>query len=143
MDPEYKKLVKWLQTYKPVAKDKPDYTNAYLVLSKKLIREFNLSSRGAISATCIPVIIDQITREGRRVFISNEQIKVFQKKHFTKAVEKKLTCNKKDWEHIPAVLLSHRKYALTIDDNFGYDLVNFPKFNATVAKKPENIPYDK
>ena len=45
--------------------------------------------------------------------------------------------------HIPIVLLSERKYALTKDKNFTYDLENFPGFKVLVSSHPENIPYDK
>jgi hypothetical protein len=36
-----------------------------------------------------------------------------------------------------------RKYALTLDEKFTEDLLNFPSFAATVGKKPSDIPYDK
>jgi hypothetical protein len=141
MDPEYKRLVQWLQQYKPVKS--ADHTNAYLVLSQKLLVEYISSSGSSYTTTSIPVLIDKLTREGRIVKITNKYIKDFQVKHFTPKILKVLTCNNKDRDHIPAVLLSNRKYALTIDDNFGNDLLKFSGFKPTIAKRPEKIPYDK
>ncbi len=137
LDPEYKKLIVWLLTYDP---KKPE-NNAYLVLSKKLIGEYSSSTQGANTSTCIPVIINKLIKEGRRNFISNERIKEFQAKHFTKKVQKHLRSNNKDREYIPLVLLSERKFAITIDDNFVYDLTHFPGFTVKAEKRPELLPY--
>jgi hypothetical protein len=38
-------------------------------------------------------------------------------------------------------LLSDRKFALSYDDNFIYDLINFSGFTVLVKKRPEEIPY--
>ncbi len=139
LDPEYKKLIKWLLTYNETA---PDPANdAFLVLSHKLLKEYNGSAQNTNKGTSIPVIIDVLTRQGRRVFITNDKIKEFRRIYFTKKVLKNLGCNEKDRNHIPIVLLSHRKYALAIDDNFVYDLNNFPGFQARAEKRPENLPY--
>lgn len=46
-------------------------------------------------------------------------------------------------EMLPVILLSDRKYALTLDEKFTTDLMNFSNFTATVGKKPTDIPYDK
>lgn len=46
-----------------------------------------------------------------------------------------------DRAYIPAVLLSDRKYALTYDENFTYDLENFPGFTVIVKSRPEELPY--
>ncbi len=136
LDLEYKKLVKWLTNYV-----ENSTTNAYLVVSNKLLNEYYRSSQNACSATSIPTIINQLTREGRLIKISNRAITEFQKQFFTKKVISKLTCNSQDREHIPVVLLSNRKYVLAIDNNFLYDLVNFPGFVVTAAKRPQNLPY--
>jgi len=37
-----------------------------------------------------------LTREGRRNSFSNKEIKAFQRKHFSKKIEKKFLSNKKD-----------------------------------------------
>jgi hypothetical protein len=52
-----------------------------------------------------------------------------------------LTCNYEDREHLPVVLLSQRKYALSLDDRFIADLENFPGFVVLVKKRPEELPY--
>lgn len=133
LDPEYKKLIKWLMY---------DST-AYLVVSQKLLVEYVGSTGQSPSLTNITVIIDRLTRDGRLIKISNKQIKEFKQKHFSKIIEKKLTCNQEDRDHIPVVMLSHRKYVLALDKKFTFDLLNFPKFKVIVCDKPQDLPYDK
>lgn len=137
MDGEYRKLIQWLR-YNNVAS--PD-DNAHLAVSKKLLVEYYRSAQNAASDTAIPVIISILQAEGRLTIISNEQIKQFKAQHFTKKTERLLTCNHEDREHLPVVLLSARKYALSYDDSFINDLLNFPGFRVTAAKRPELIPY--
>ncbi len=139
IDKEYKKLINWLLKNDL---EQPEQ-NAYIVVSHKLINEYSRSSTSTKSLTTITVIISKMQKQGRRVFITNEQIKDFQKEYFTKKTLKKLKSNEEDREHIPVVFLSERKYVLTLDENFTYDLLHFPKFSATVEKRPENLPYDK
>lgn len=137
LDPEYKKLINWLLTFD---EHNPD-NNAYLVVSKKLLGEYYASAQNANTSTSIPVIIDTLVRQGRRILITNEQIKAFQKEYYTKKNEKKLRSNNEDREHISVVLLSDRKYALAIDDDFIYDLTHFPGFTVRAEKRPEALPY--
>lgn len=137
MDPHYKELVEWLIEFDP--EDRA--INAHLVVSNKLLQEYTGSSGLSLSTTSILMVIAKMQREGRILKVSNEQIKSFQKTHFKKAIEKKLRSNRKDRDHLPIVLLSHRKYALTIDDNFSYDLTHFPGFRAIAAKRPEKLQY--
>jgi hypothetical protein len=133
VDPEYKSLIKWLIS---------DST-AYLVVSQKLLVEYVGSTGQSPSLTNITVIIDRLKRDGRIIKISNEEIKEFKRQKFTSKIVKKFTCNKEDQEHIPVVLLSHRKYVLTLDQKFTFDLLNFPKFKVIVCDKPQDLPYDK
>lgn len=137
-DEEYKRLIEWLQAFEEGSQD-----NAFLVVSRKLLMEYIRSSQNAaLDNTNIQVIIALLTRQGRLNSIINEDIKNFKAKHFTKAVEKRLRSNSEDRDHIPAVLLSERKMALTRDDNFLHDLLNFPGFSGVrVAKRPQDIPY--
>lgn len=137
-DAEYKTFIQWLIAFD---KENPEQ-NAYLVVSQKLLMEYMRSNQNASKGTNIVVIIGQLTKQGRLIKISNKQIKDFQKEHFTKKVIKKLRSNKEDHDHIPVVLLSDRKYALTLDEKFAYDLLHFPGFTATVAHSPEGLPYD-
>ena len=138
-DKEYIKLTTWLMMYDNKKGSKDDY--AHLVVSQKLLGEYYRSAQGARSNTSIPIIIDTLLREGRLIKISNQEIKNFTGKHFTKAVEKSLRSNKEDREHIPVVLLSERKYAISYDENFTFDVVNFSGFKAKVEKRPEDINY--
>ena len=133
LDIEYKKLQNWLV----------DNRNAYLVVSNKLLAEYYRSVGQSYYQNSIPSIIDKLTREGRIIKISNEQIKEFKRQYFTKKTKKKFTCNVEDQEHIPVVLLSHRKYVLTLDQKFTFDLLNFPDFSVLVCAKPQDLPYDK
>ena len=133
LDIEYKKLQNWLV----------DNPNAYLVVSNKLLAEYYRSVGQSYYKNSIPSIIDKLTREGRLIKISNEQIKEFKRQYFTNKVKKNFTCNKEDQEHIPVVLLSDRKYVLTLDQKFIDDLLNFPGFRVIVCDKPQDLPYDK
>ena len=61
------------------------------------------------------------TYERRLTKITNADIKGFQNKYFTKTVERTLRSNQENRNHIPVVLLSERKFALTNDRNFTFD----------------------
>jgi predicted nucleic acid-binding protein len=136
-DEEYKKLIDWLGTHNKV-EDK----DAYLVVSPYLIREYNESNRNARSETNILNILIQLTKQGRLVHFTKKDIEAFQQKYFSNKVLKKLrTKDTKDRNHIPAVLLSDRKMALSEDNNFLSDLQEFPDFEPIIAKRPENLNY--
>lgn len=139
-DPEYKALIQWLMNNHDISEGAAD-DRAYLVVSQKLLAEYSRSCRDAAGITSIPMIVNKLTQEGRLVKITNQQIKDFKNQYFTKKVEKKLQSNNEDREHIPTVLLSDRKFALTYDDNFKYDLEHFPGFTVIVGKRPEDLPY--
>jgi len=141
LDPEYKKLIRWLIAYE-VQNDEKDEKNAYLVVSNKLIAEYQRTTGLSTSATNISVIINKMTREGQLVKISNQDTKAFKRQYFTKKIRRRLTCNREDQDHIPVVLLSERKYALSLDENFISDLVNFPGFIVTAARRPQDLPYN-
>mgnify|MGYP002624266487 CR=1 FL=1 len=138
-DPEYKELIRWLMDNHYVQGTKDD--RAYLVVSKKLMAEYSRSCRDSIGNTSIPMIVDQLTRDGRLELITNQRIKDFKSLFFTKSVEKRLRSNIEDRDHIPVVLLSDRKFALTYDKDFTYDLENFPGFSVIVKSRPGDIQY--
>jgi hypothetical protein len=141
-DEEYKTLTRWLLKFdQEDSENKDNY--AHLVVSNKLIGEYIRSNQDANSNTNIMAIINKLTKEDRLLRVSNDEIRQFKKSHYTKARIKKLRCNNEDREHIPVVLLSDRKYALSIDDNFLHDLLNFPGFAVRAAKRPEQLPYSK
>ncbi len=135
LDKEYKALIAWLMCYDESKKE----DNAVLVLSQKLLAEYGRSIQPTTYGnTHIHLIFAKMKQEGRTNEINNAQIKQFKKENFTPKLLKKLTSNKEDREHIPTVILSYRKLALTIDDNFKKDLASF---GATVLKKPEKEHY--
>ena len=139
-DPEYKELIRWLMDNHEVVGDEED-DRAFLVVSQKLLAEYSRSCRDAMGKTSIPMIISQLTRNGRLESFTNDTIKEFKSQYFTKTVEKKFRSNIEDRNHIPPVLMSDRKYALTYDENLTYDLEHFPGFTVIVRKRPEDIPY--
>lgn len=139
-DPEYIKLRDWLVLYREIKEGEED-TNAHLVVSNKLLNEYSRSNQNIKDGQNIILIIGRLQRQGRLIKIDNQTIKDFQQEHFTKKTLKQLSCNQEDREHIPVVLLSHRKYALSIDDAFVNDLLNFPKFQVLACKRPEEMPY--
>jgi hypothetical protein len=140
MDPAYKALLKWLMSYPHQGED-VQHLNPHLAVSQKLLNEYKRSSMHAYGGTSIGLVVDLLTKQGRLHKISKNDCEAFKAQHFTKTVEKKLACNHEDRELLPVVLLSHRKFALTRDDNFTHDLLRFPGFIVTVAKKPEDLPY--
>lgn len=140
-DQEYKNLIRWLMDNHNLAQGQDD-DRAYLVVSRKLIAEYGRSCQTASGATSIHVIINKLTQEGRLVFISNQNIKNFKNLYFTKVIERKFRSNQEDRDHIPVVLLSERKYALSYDKNFTYDLEHFPGFKVIVRSRPEDLQYE-
>jgi hypothetical protein len=139
-DKEYIKIAKWLLEFGPYNEiEETQY--AYLVVSKKLLQEYYRSSLNSTSGTSIPSIIDKLMRDDRLIVITNTQIKEFKRDYFTKTIARKLRCNSEDRDHIPVALLSDRKFVLSTDDNFIYDLLNFPGFDVQAKKRPEEIPY--
>ena len=139
-DPEYRRLTEWLMNNHDIEEGNED-DRAFLVVSKKLLAEYFRSCRNDFGKTSIPMIVDKLTKEGRLVNITNQMIKDFKDTHFTNAVVRKLRSNNEDRDHIPVVLLSERKFALTYDTNFTYDLEHFPGFTVIVKNRPEDIDY--
>ncbi|MEY4936484.1 MAG: hypothetical protein RIS64_2843 [Bacteroidota bacterium] len=133
---EYKKLIEWLMMHQ-----KNEETDAYLVISPFLLKEYIESNRNANSKTNIVQIIDLFTKQNRLIRFDKKQIEAFQTKHFTKKVIKRMQSNAKDRNHIPAVLMSDRKMALSEDIKFLNDLEQVPDFEAVTATKPEDLNY--
>jgi hypothetical protein len=133
---EYKKLIEWLMTHQ-----KNEETDAYLVISRFLITEYYESNRNANSKTNIVNIIDLLTKQNRLIRFDKKQIEAFQQQHFTKKVVKRLQSNAKDRNHIPSVLMSDRKMALSEDIKFLHDLQQVPDFEAVTSDKPEDLNY--
>ena len=137
VDPEYIKLMNWLNMFK----HNPS-CDAYLVVSKKLLEEYNGTHATCKEAQNICVIVATLQIQGRLIIKNNKELREFRRKHYKKHICTHFTCSKPDREyHIPTVLLSNRRYALLIDKNFVNDLSRFPGFTVTVAKRPESINY--
>ncbi|KAF9658281.1 hypothetical protein ABHQ57_15000 [Tenacibaculum sp. ZH5_bin.1] len=135
-DENYKELIKWLLEYN---NDKDN--DAYLVTSNLLLKEYLSSSRDCSKSTSIPVIISTMTAQGRLLKFSNQNIKEFITENFTKKIHKSLRSNEQDHTHIATILMSERKYAISIDENFNQDLKDFPGQEVTVVKRPEELDY--
>lgn len=135
INPYYKPLIKWLFDYN---KNEDD---AFLVLSKKLMNEYVASAQSCIKSTNIVLIVDKLTREGRINRFSNNDIKQFMTSTYKPKVLRDLRSSYKDRFHIPIILLSDRKMALTKDVNLGFDLEHFPKHSVTVADCPSKVDY--
>jgi hypothetical protein len=139
MSREYKKLLNWLTTYNPNNKS----NNAYLAISNKLLAEYGRSLRNCFyGSNSFSVIIDSFTKQDRFNLIKNREIKTFKQKNFKKHIVQRLRCNTPDRDHIPVVMLSDRKYALSLDGNFLRDVNNFPGFSARAVRCPQDLPYD-
>jgi predicted nucleic acid-binding protein len=133
---EYKDLVEWLLTH-----NKNKDNDAYLIVSPYLLREYHESNRNANSRTNIIKIIEELTKQERLVLFSKKHIEVFQQKYFSNKVLKKLLSNAQDRNHIPVVLMSDRKIALSEDNKFIHDLNQISEFTAITAKRPEELAY--
>ncbi len=136
IDEEYKNLIEWLLTHNEIVDE-----NAYLVVSPYLLREYHESNRNANSRTNIIKIVEELTKQERLILFSKKQIEGFQQKHYSNKILKRLLSNAKDRNHLPAVLLSDRKMALSEDSNFLSDLKEFSDFEIITAKRPENLNY--
>lgn len=141
-DSNYKKLIAWLNDNHDIADGQED-DRAYLVVSNKLLAEYCRSFRDSFLTNAMPMIVDRLTKEGRLVKISNDAIKAFQRSEFVPRIVRRMQSNAEDREHIPVVLLSERKYALTNDGDFTHDLRLFHRYNVTVSNRPEELPYNK
>lgn len=140
VDPNYKDLIAWLNDNHDVADGQED-DRAYLVVSTKLMEEYLRTFRGSFLENAMPMIVNRLTIEGRLIKISNAEIKAFQHAEFVPRIVRQMQSNAEDREHIPVVLLSERKYALTNDEKFTHDLGLFPGREVTVSNRPEQIPY--
>ena len=107
------------------------------MVSNKLLVEYNKSCN-------IPLfiaIINKLQIENRLVLIKNKTLSDFKKKYISKKVEKKMKSNYQDRNHIPLVLLSERKIAITMDENFTHDIKLIPGFVPIVASSFDDVDY--
>ena len=134
IDEGYSKFIAWISTH-----NENEETDAYLIISPYLLKEYNETNRYPNSRTNIVQIIADLTKQERLINFTKKQIENFQKQNFPKKVlNKLLTKDSKDINHIPIVLMLNRKMALTEDKNFTRDL---EQFDAIVANRPEKLLY--
>ena len=96
LDPEYKKFIIWL------------LTDGFLVVSNKILGEYNRTCSHSYSSTNIAIIVNKLLQEGRLKKYGNPELK---KIVFKKSIVRRLRSNFKDQDHIRLVILSDRKYA--------------------------------
>ena len=124
LDPEYKKLLSWL------------LREGIWVVSQKLLVEYGRTNQN------IAVLTNKLLIDGRLRIIPSTEHKQFT---FTKREEKDLCCNNEDRWHLRTVLLSHRKIAIAIDENFRKDINGFRKIDGVqpqAVARPEQIDYE-
>jgi len=126
IDLNYREFIRWL------------FEEGHLVVTNKILGEFVSSTGGSPSSTNIVVVIARLTRDGRLIKFSKSQLDALV---FSKRIERRLRSNRKDHAHIKAVLLSDRKLALSLDNNFRHDLNNFPGYQAIARERPEELGY--
>ena len=144
IDNNYKELINWINNFdKELIQKEPEKKTefAHLVVSQKLLVEYLKSSKDCSKPNAIPTIINRLTQEGRLLKITSQEITNFTSQNFTKKIKKNLLSNNEDHTHIATILLSNRKFCLTYDDNLTKDLINYPGYNVTVKKRPEDINY--
>lgn len=134
-DEDVLKFIQWLY-------DEEGLENkAHLILSQKLYNEYVSSSSPKPAYTNILTICSVMLSQGRLLKVSNEEIRKFKDTHMPNKIHKKLTCNKKDREHIPIILLSNRKMGITNDKALKADLQNFKGFNTFIEDHPKKLNY--
>lgn len=111
--------------------------NGYLMVSSKLLTEYKKTCNIQLFTT----VINKLQINNRLVDVSNNQIKEFIKNNITKKVRNRLQSNHEDWNHIPLVLLSNRKIAITNDVRFSHDLKIIPGYAPVVSPSIEEIDY--
>lgn len=126
LDEEYKRFIKWL------------FHEGSLVITTKLIVEYQSSCSSSGSITNVMAIIDKQQKEGRLNSLSTKDLKSFK---FKPKDERRLLSDKKDRNHIKSVLLSKRRFALSRDKKFRADVNGFPGYSARAEARPEDLPY--
>lgn len=126
LDPHYKAFIQWLLLH------------GVSVITQRLIVEYVASCGGSPSNTSIPTIIDHLQRAGRLTHFNSRQLNALR---FPRRVARLLRSNRNDHGSIKAVMLSHRKYALSRDERFCYDVNYYPGCRARAETRSEDLPY--
>jgi hypothetical protein len=127
LDPHYKRFIEWL------------FTEGELVVTQRLIVEYHGSTAASASATNIVAIIGKLLSDGRLRKVTKQELTTFR---ISNRVAKKLRSNENDWDYVKAVMLSVRKFALSLDNNFVTDVNTFPGYTARAEYRPQDLPYD-
>ena len=123
---EYKDFIKWLRD------------EGTLVVTNRLIADYNRATAQSGSPSNICYLVALLQSKGRLLAYSKTQLATLE---FPKRVTKRLRSNKDDWDQVKAVVLSPRKYAITLDANFAKDVNSFPGVTARAELRPSKIPY--
>lgn len=126
LDPDYKTFIRWV------------LEEGVLVVTQRLLIEYKATAGSSPANTSMPSLVDYLTRKGRLMHFGRAQLTAFR---FPSRVTKRLRSNWKDHDNVKAVMLSVRKYALSHDAAFRYDVNNYPGFNARAEIRPQDLPY--
>lgn len=126
MDSHYKELVQWL------------LDEGSLAVCNYLLSEYNRTSQESTSRTNICLVVNLHTTTGRINKIDNKKLKAF---GIPKATRKRLLLHEKDIPLLKTVLLSDRKLALTRERTLEASINNYPRGNATAARRPQDLMY--
>jgi hypothetical protein len=126
LDTHFKVFFKWL------------FDEGFLVVSQKLLAEYGRTCGGCITGSNIGALVNHLTIQGRLMRFKNAELA---KVVFPKYIIQRLLSNQQDHVHIKVVILSNRKYAVTMDKNLLRDLNDFPKHHIQAVERPEEINY--
>jgi hypothetical protein len=86
----------------------------------------------------IGALVNHLTIQGRLVHFKKADL---EKLLIPKHIIRNLLSNRPDHVHIKVVILSHRKYAVTMDKKLLRDLNNYPGYHVQAVERPEEICY--
>jgi hypothetical protein len=126
LDPHYKTFISWL------------FREGVLVVTQRLIAEYHSTMAASPSETSIVAVMNRLLIVGRLMRCRKNQLNGFR---FPARVARRLRSNKREHDTIRAVMLSDRKFALTLDGGLQYDINSYPGFAARAEKRPQDLPY--
>lgn len=126
MDPEYRRFIAWLAS------------EGVVVVTQSLLVEYHRSTGASNSPTNIVVILNKLMAEGRFRKIGKRELDALK---IPSHIRRNWSCNVEDHVNVKAVVLSVRKYALSLDDRFRADVNAFPGVGARAERRPQDLPY--
>mgnify|MGYP000894065058 CR=1 FL=1 len=124
---EYSELYLWL------------ISRGYLAVSRHILKEYNDSNNGSNVGCSILIIIAELTKHNRLNRIEDNRINAFMRKPHFKHYN--FTANYKDKKHVATIMLSHRQYAISLDNRLVSDVNGFPRFQGVIDTAPSGVPY--